>query len=383
MPARRLRFGLGSGSAPAPTFALALAGAAGGRGLRLSEGRCSRAAPAAAMAQPKEGATKGDKSYQVTVGVKKKSGNQSRRPCSIEETMAERVGPDGQKCVNVDPEDRRLAAATPFTQICAGMGAGDVRGQFQSTPYDPYSKASVTSGKRPAGFPFQVQCRQVGSSVPSETVSEASQIPRNPAMKRKVLRRMPGGEVLITDETLISKSESDTENELDLWDLRQRLMNLQCQEERKSPVESSQKRHLPSGHEDQPLYYCLREEMGSPATEQDLIVASQPKSFIPPRLDQLSRNRSKIDRVARYFEYKQEWDAMQLPGEDRRKELRWGVRENLLCRAEPQCKSQHIYAPNNYLVPTEKKRSALRWGVRCDLANGIIPRKSSSSLSPS
>ncbi|XP_075385179.1 centriolar and ciliogenesis-associated protein HYLS1-like [Tenrec ecaudatus] len=310
------------------------------------------------------------------------------RPYSPEETMAEPVGPEGQKCVNVDPEDQMLAAATFFTQISGGMGAGDVRGHFQSTHYDPYSKASVTSGKRPDGFPFQVQCRQVGSHVPSETISEASQIPRKPAMKRKVLRRMPGGEVLITDETIISESESDTQNELDLWDLRQRLMNLQFQEDRKSPVESSQKCHLPSGHqrethEDQPLYYFLREETGSPAIEQDLIVASQPKSFIPPRLDQLSRNRSKTDRVARYFEYKRDWDTMRLPGEDHRKKLRWGVREHLLCRTEPQCKAQHIYAPNNYLVPTEKKRSALRWGVRCDLASGIIPRKPSSSLSPS
>ncbi|OBS78398.1 hypothetical protein A6R68_19209 [Neotoma lepida] len=77
-------------------------------------------------------------------------------------------------------------------------------------------------------------------------------------------------------------------------------------------------------------------------------------------LDQLSRNRGKIDRVARYFEYKRDWDSMRFPGEDHRKELRWSVRGQMLSRTEPQAKPQHVYVPNNYLVPTEKKRSALR-----------------------
>ncbi|XP_004704948.1 hydrolethalus syndrome protein 1-like [Echinops telfairi] len=172
------------------------------------------------------------------------------------------------------------------------------------------------------------------------------------------------------------------------WELRQRLVNLQFQEDRKSPNERSQKFSLPHEYqrltqEDQLLYYLQREGMAPPVYEQDLIVASRPKSFILPRLDQLSRNRGKIDRVARYFEYKRDWDAMRLPGEDHRKELRWGVREQMLCRAEPQPKPQHIYVPNNYLVPTEKKRSALRWGIRCDLANGIVPRKPPFPLSPS
>ncbi|XP_049713029.1 centriolar and ciliogenesis-associated protein HYLS1 [Elephas maximus indicus] len=304
-----------------------------------------------------------------------------RRPYSVKEAMGEFVGPDGQKWANMDPEERLLAAATVFTQICAGrQGEGDVRREAQSTQYDPYSKASVTPGKPPAALPLQMQYPHVESNIPSETVSEASQRLRKPVMKRKVLRRQPGGEVLVTDESIISESESGTESDMDLWDLRQRLMNMQFQEDRESPVEISQKFNIPHEYqtltqEDQLIYCLQREGLGPPAYEQDLIVASRPKSFILPRLDQLSRNRGKIDRVARYFEYKRDWDSMRLPGEDHRKELRWGVREQMLCRAEPQSKPQHVYVPNNYLVPTEKKRSALRWGVRCDLANGIMPRK--------
>ncbi|XP_007945434.1 hydrolethalus syndrome protein 1 [Orycteropus afer afer] len=310
-----------------------------------------------------------------------------RRPYSVEEAMEELVGPNGKKWANMDPEERMLVAAKAFTQLCAGQGAGDVRREAQSTQYDPYSKASVSPGKQPAAFPLQVQYPHM-ENITSETVPGASQRLRKPVMKRKVLRRKPDGEVLVTDESIISESESGTESDMDLWDLRQRLMNLQFQEDRESPGEISQKFNVPHEYQrltqgDQLIYYLEREGMGPPAYEQDLIVASRPKSFILPRLDQLSRNRGKIDRVARYFEYKRDWDAMRLPGEDHRKELRWSVREQMLCRAEPHSKPQHIYVPNNYLVPTEKKRSALRWGVRCDLANGIMPRKLPFPLSPS
>lgn len=285
----------------------------------------------------------------------------------------------------MNQEERMLAAAIAFTHSCAGQGEGDVRREARSTQYDPYSKASVTPGKRPA-LPVQLQYPHAESNVTSETISEASHRLRRPVMKRKVLRRKPSGEVLVTDESIMSESESGTESDMDLWDLRQKLMDLQFQEDRESPV-ISEKFNLPHEYpgisQDQFMCYLGRGGMGPPAYEQDLIVASRPKSFIVPRLDHLSRNRGKIDRVARYFEYKRDWDSMRLPGEDHRKELRWGIREQMLSRAEPQPKPQHIYVPNNYLVPTEKKRSALRWGVRCDLANGIMPKKLPFSLSPS
>lgn len=300
--------------------------------------------------------------------------------------MEELLEPGEQKWATMDPEGRMLAAATAFTRICAGQGEGDVRREARSTQYDPYSKASVTPGKRPA-LPVQLQYPHAESNVTSETASEASQRLRKPVMKRKVLRRKPDGEVLVTDESIVSESESGTESDMDLWDLRQKLMNLQFEEERESAADISEKFNLPHEYQgiyqDQLLSYLRREGMDPPTYEQDLIVASRPKSFILPRLDQLNRNRGKIDRVARYFEYKRDWDSIRLPGEDHRKELRWGIREQMFSRAEPQSKPQHIYVPNNYLVPTEKKRYALRWGVRCDLANGVMPKKLPFPLSPS
>lgn len=96
------------------------------------------------------------------------------------------MGPGAQKWANMDPEERMLVAATAFTRICAGQGEGDVRREAQSMQYDPYSKASVTPGKRP-GLPVQLQYPHLESNVTSETVSEVSQRLKKPVVKRKGL----------------------------------------------------------------------------------------------------------------------------------------------------------------------------------------------------
>ncbi|NXI74972.1 HYLS1 protein, partial [Anseranas semipalmata] len=61
---------------------------------------------------------------------------------------------------------------------------------------------------------------------------------------------------------------------------------------------------------------------------------------------------------------------------DQRKDLRWGIREQMLDQPNLPSRPQRARVPNTYTVPTEKKRAALRWEVRWDLANGLIPRKS-------
>ncbi|KFQ28403.1 Hydrolethalus syndrome protein 1, partial [Mesitornis unicolor] len=60
---------------------------------------------------------------------------------------------------------------------------------------------------------------------------------------------------------------------------------------------------------------------------------------------------------------------------DQRQDLRWAIREQMLCRPQLPSRAQHPAVPNAYVVPTEKKRAALRWEVRWDLANGLLPRK--------
>ncbi|NWU97097.1 HYLS1 protein, partial [Upupa epops] len=61
---------------------------------------------------------------------------------------------------------------------------------------------------------------------------------------------------------------------------------------------------------------------------------------------------------------------------DPRQELRWDIREQMLCQPQPPSRARTLSIPNAYAVPTTKKRAALCWGVRWDLAQGLPPRKS-------
>ncbi|KAK0134890.1 Hydrolethalus syndrome protein 1 [Merluccius polli] len=100
----------------------------------------------------------------------------------------------------------------------------------------------------------------------------------------------------------------------------------------------------------------------------------RPKSFIRPALGHPhTRNLKKTDPVARYLQYKQEWDLFKVPWEKDRRALRWEIREQLAYQPPP-ARPRRVNAPNSYIVPTEKKRSALRWEIRNDLANGLLPK---------
>ncbi|XP_027300086.1 centriolar and ciliogenesis-associated protein HYLS1 isoform X1 [Anas platyrhynchos] len=204
---------------------------------------------------------------------------------------------------------------------------------------------------------------------------------RRLAMKRKVLRRRPDGGVEVSDESVISTWDTSDE----VWSLRQKMCQLSTGPEdslSEGEIETSSSSLEESSLEP----YCHRQTPGdgppfllrvlqdSP-TSQYTATAGPPKSFIPPRLEALGRNRGKTDRVAKYFEYKREWERFHVPGEDQRKDLRWGIREQMLDRPGLPSRPQRTYVPNAYTVPTDKKRAALRWEVRWDLANGLIPRK--------
>uniref|UniRef100_A0A8C7D3K0 HYLS1 centriolar and ciliogenesis associated n=1 Tax=Oncorhynchus kisutch TaxID=8019 RepID=A0A8C7D3K0_ONCKI len=85
-----------------------------------------------------------------------------------------------------------------------------------------------------------------------------------------------------------------------------------------------------------------------------------------------TKNLKKTDPVAKYFQYKQDWEMFKAPGEKDRKALHWEIREQLAYQPLPP-KPRRVFVPNTYVVPTEKKRSALRWEIRHDLANGLLP----------
>uniref|UniRef100_A0A8C7Q6Y4 HYLS1 centriolar and ciliogenesis associated n=1 Tax=Oncorhynchus mykiss TaxID=8022 RepID=A0A8C7Q6Y4_ONCMY len=112
---------------------------------------------------------------------------------------------------------------------------------------------------------------------------------------------------------------------------------------------------------------------GMARSRSEIDIRPQPKSFIRPVKDHPhTKNLKKTDPVAKYFQYKQDWEMFKAPGEKDRKALHWEIREQLAYQPLPP-KPRRVFVPNTYVVPTEKKRSALRWEIRHDLANGLLP----------
>ncbi|KAM8795507.1 centriolar and ciliogenesis-associated protein HYLS1 [Eudromia elegans] len=220
------------------------------------------------------------------------------------------------------------AAALALGRLCAEHGDA-----APPPPGDPYSRASVDPGCRGAA--------------------------RAP-VKRKVLRRRPDGALEVCDES--------ARGEPQLWSVRRRWSDSLSEGDAESECTGGS-----SFLEGSSTDVCPRRR--APRS-----LPAQPKSFIPPRLEQPGRGQPKTDRVAKYWEYRRDWASFGVPGEQAHRELRWGVREQLLeAASEAPSRARGPRPPNAYVVPTEKKRAALRWHVRCLLAGGLLPRRSASS----
>lgn len=295
-----------------------------------------------------------------------------------EVVMEALMGPDRGRWANMKYEDQ-VKTAMALVNFFVERGGGDSSRRSHVAPQlDPYTKASVASVTRPM-LPVMIRHPQIESTLQQEE----SRVPRISVMKRKVLRRRPNGEIQVTDESITTEPESSSLSELEY--VSQRTTSETTQQEDEEDEEECEPESSPESEatyslrslEESQSYVSQRESQNqsSQSSEKDLIIAGHSKSFILPRLDQLSLNRMKTDRVARYLEHKHDWESLRLPGEDSRKSVRWSIREQMQYKTEFPPRSQHIYVPNSYLVPTEKKRSALRWGIRCDLANRVMPRK--------
>ncbi|XP_015739664.1 hydrolethalus syndrome protein 1 [Coturnix japonica] len=217
-----------------------------------------------------------------------------------------------------------------------------------------------------------------GAAGPSAVLccSEGS---RSRVMKRKVLRHRPDGGVEVCDESLSSVLQT-----MATWRLTQQVLGAAdpCDGDtglggfyRPDPPPRLQR----ATRDSPPLLLRVLQNR-SPLSSPSAAPAPQPKSFIPPRLDALLQSRHKTDRVAKYLQYKRDWERFPVPGQAPRHELRCCVR----CRLGPELHNPPgraaRYRPNGYTAPSDKKRAALTWGVRCDLASGIVPRKSTSLL---
>uniref|UniRef100_A0A8C0HI84 HYLS1 centriolar and ciliogenesis associated n=1 Tax=Buteo japonicus TaxID=224669 RepID=A0A8C0HI84_9AVES len=282
--------------------------------------------------------------------------------CCLAEIMEEMTGPDRYRWAAPDDEEQP-GAMLALGRLYGQQGDGEERARPHD---DPYAKNSLV----------------LGGQLSLPTFSEDRRGTRRLVMKRKVLRHRPDGGVEVSDESVTSEVESEAE----VWSLRQKMLQRRTSPEdsiSEGEIETSSSsldespRRWPRGESPPSLLGDLGSRSSLPS--QYAAVAGQPKSFIPPRFEPLGRNRGKTDPVAKYFEYKREWEKFRIPGEDRRQELRWGIREQMFCQPELPVKPRRPAVPNTYAVPTEKKRAALRWEVRWDLANGLLPRKNTSS----
>ncbi|XP_045073229.1 hydrolethalus syndrome protein 1 homolog [Coregonus clupeaformis] len=240
--------------------------------------------------------------------------------------------------------------------------------------YDSYTQHSVASKyQRPSTAPnrLEVVPDQTDLQQLSFAVSQSSTPDRDtgahgrPFIKRKVLRKHQG-QVHICDESTHSEDSGAVSG------LEERLGSMSTHQE--SELESEDAGSLSDRSESDRLSSAFKAYIrGMARSRSESDIRPQPKSFIRPVMDHPhTKNLKKTDPVAKYFQYKQDWEMFKAPGEKDRKALHWEIREQLAYKPQPP-KPQRIFVANTYVVPTEKKRSALRWEIRHDLANGLLP----------
>ncbi|XP_016143571.1 hydrolethalus syndrome protein 1 homolog [Sinocyclocheilus grahami] len=247
--------------------------------------------------------------------------------------------------------------------------------------YDSYSRHTVAQRPaRPSTAPNRLETEAGPSEMfhsvldGSETTSpdREHQVHLKPVIKRKVLRKHQGRSQ-VCDESMHSEDSgavSELEERLDQMRIGASRVHYDSESE-----ESGSYTDRSSSVTEEPPSAFQEYIKGMTRSHSESDIRPRPKSFIRPLFDHPhTRNLKKTDPVAKYFQYKQDWEMFKPPGEKSRKELHWAIREQLMYQPPPQ-RSQKTYIPNNYVVPTEKKRSALRWEIRHDLAHGIIPTK--------
>uniref|UniRef100_A0A673JWV0 Si:dkey-23f9.4 n=1 Tax=Sinocyclocheilus rhinocerous TaxID=307959 RepID=A0A673JWV0_9TELE len=247
--------------------------------------------------------------------------------------------------------------------------------------YDSYSRHTVAQRPaRPSTAPNRLETEAGPSEIfhsvldGSETTSpdREHQVHLKPVIKRKVLRKHQGRSQVCDESTHSEDSGAVSELEERLDQMRIGASRVHYDSESE---ESGSYTDRSSSVTEEPPSAFQEYIKGMTRSHSESDIRPRPKSFIRPLFDHPhTRNLKKTDPVAKYFQYKQDWEMFKPPGEKSRKELHWAIREQLMYQPPPQ-RPQKTYIPNNYVVPTEKKRSALRWEIRHDLAHGIIPTK--------
>ncbi|CDQ66491.1 unnamed protein product [Oncorhynchus mykiss] len=244
--------------------------------------------------------------------------------------------------------------------------------------YDSYTQHSVAPKyQRPSTAPNRLEVdpdltdlQQLSFAVSqSSTPDQDTGAHGRPFIKRKVLRKHQG-QVHICDESTHSEDSGAVSGP------GERLggIHVSMSTHQELELESDEAGSLSDRSESDRLPSAFKAYIrGMARSRSEIDIRPQPKSFIRPVKDHPhTKNLKKTDPVAKYFQYKQDWEMFKAPGEKDRKALHWEIREQLAYQPLPP-KPRRVFVPNTYVVPTEKKRSALRWEIRHDLANGLLP----------
>ncbi|XP_053490671.1 centriolar and ciliogenesis-associated protein HYSL1 isoform X2 [Ictalurus furcatus] len=286
------------------------------------------------------------------------------------------------------PESHRSSSKSPpaFTKEKVQVpGAGSKYSYIYSSnrAADQHRQHSVAPRCiRPSTAPNRLEVEDASSDVyrsvlgAGEPVRQQRDLHTNakPALKRKVLRKHRGHSQVCDESTYSEDSEPVSEMEERLDHLRVSAPRTRRDSYSESEETGSYSDRRSSATVELPsAFQFYIKGMTRSHSEND--IRPRPKSFIRPVMDHPhTRNLKKNDPVAKYFQYKHEWETFKAAGEIRRKELHWAIRDQLAYQPPPP-KPQRTYIPNTYVVPTEKKRSSLRWEIRHDLANGVIPAR--------
>lgn len=244
----------------------------------------------------------------------------------------------------------------------------------QQRPCDSYARHSVALPLRlateaPGRLQVENNLNPGLNSTLSDGCTSSLDSQERRFIRRKVMRNL-NGQRHVCDESVYS-DDSDTSSRLE-----ERLDELHvspsCQPD--DDEEDEEEEDQSSDSDSDSLSAFQSYARGLTRTRSDRDLRPKPKSFIRPAASQPTIKKS--DPVAKYVQYREIWDLFKCPGEDDRRALRSEIRERLAYQPPPP-KPRRVYVPNTYIVPTEKKRSALRWAVRTDLANGLLPHKSS------
>ncbi|KAJ8284519.1 hypothetical protein COCON_G00033690 [Conger conger] len=153
-------------------------------------------------------------------------------------------------------------------------------------------------------------------------------VAEKPFIKRKVLRKL-SGQLHVCDESMHNEDSVDG-----LEDQFERLQVSVTASESENLDSEPDSEEVDSLSEAPNAFQAYSKAMSRSRSEND--IRTYPKSFIRPQMAHPhTRNLKKTDPVAKYFQYKQDWETFRAPGEKDRKGLRSDIREQMMYKTRP------------------------------------------------